>query len=106
MTLGAGLLTVGYFNQVKKEKEDGRGTERLTTEIKRKYVAQQSGKALVGGPFILVDHNGNMVSNHTFKGKFLMIYFGFTHCPDICPTELTKMAKALKILGNLAMLNP
>ena len=54
-----------------------------------------SGEALVGGPFTLTDQNGNTVTDQTFKGKLMLIYFGFTYCPDACPTALGVMSAAL-----------
>ncbi|MPZ12599.1 MAG: hypothetical protein GEU89_20660, partial [Kiloniellaceae bacterium] len=56
----------------------------------------------VGGPFALVDHHGRAVTEANFRGRFLLIYFGYTSCPDVCPTELSKMATALDSLGALA----
>jgi len=50
------------------------------------------GKPLVGGAFHLTDHNGKDFSDEDLKGKYSLVYFGFTHCPDICPEELDKMA--------------
>lgn len=61
-----------------------------------------SGKALIGGPFSLVDQNGRRVSEKTYKGKFMLIYFGYTFCPDVCPTELQVMSSALDLLGTPA----
>ena len=54
-----------------------------------------SGQALIGGPFELVDQNGNTVTDQTFKGKLMLIYFGFTFCPDACPTALGVMSAAM-----------
>jgi protein SCO1/2 len=54
-----------------------------------------SGEALVGGPFELVDQDGNPVTDQTFKGRLTLIYFGFTFCPDACPTALGIMSAAL-----------
>lgn len=55
--------------------------------------------SLFGGPFQLVDHNGKPKSDKDFRGKFMLIYFGYTYCPDICPLNLQEMAFALEALG-------
>ena len=54
-----------------------------------------SGEALVGGPFELTDQDGIAVTDQTYKGKLMLIYFGFTYCPDACPTALGVMSAAL-----------
>ena len=54
-----------------------------------------SAKALIGGPFNLVDHKGVAKTDKDFKGKYMLIYFGYSFCPDICPTDLQKMANAI-----------
>ncbi len=53
----------------------------------------------VGGPFRLLDHNGRVVTEANFKGRPFLVFFGFTHCPDICPTALFEMSEVLKRLG-------
>lgn len=53
----------------------------------------------VGGPFTLTDHNGKTVTDKDFADKYRLVYFGFTYCPAVCPTELHKMTRALKDLG-------
>lgn len=63
---------------------------------------QSSGKALVGGPFTLVDPTRKTVTDQDFRGRYMLIFFGFTHCPDICPAELQVMAGALDQLGDKA----
>jgi protein SCO1/2 len=60
-------------------------------------LAKQSLPALVeiGGPFKLVDGAGKTVTDRDFRGKYMLVYFGYTHCPDVCPTTLSDMAGAL-----------
>jgi len=61
-----------------------------------------TGVAAIGGPFSLVDHTGRRVSEADFRGKHELIYFGYTFCPDVCPTELAVMSQALDLLGDQA----
>jgi protein SCO1/2 len=56
--------------------------------------------AAVGGPFHLEDQNGKPVSDTDMKGKPFLVFFGFTHCPDICPTTLFDMSQLMKELGS------
>ena len=58
-----------------------------------------TGTALIGGPFTLVGREGKTVTDRAFRGKFMLVFFGFTHCPDICPAELQVMSAALDDLG-------
>jgi len=53
----------------------------------------------VGGPFHLVDENGKPVSDADMKGRPFLVFFGFTHCPDICPTTLFEMSQVMQALG-------
>lgn len=57
------------------------------------------GKATIGGPFTLVDHTGRRVTDRDFAGRHMLVFFGFTFCPDICPTALQVMAAALDKIG-------
>jgi protein SCO1/2 len=54
----------------------------------------------IGGPFSLVDQSGQAVTQDALKGKPSLMFFGFTHCPDICPTALFEMTQVFKALGN------
>lgn len=60
---------------------------------------RSDGQAAIGGPFQLTDHTGRQVTEADFAGRFMLITFGYTFCPDICPTTLTDMADAVKELG-------
>ena len=53
----------------------------------------------IGGPFALVDHTGRLRSDTEFRGKLMLIYFGYTYCPDVCPTDLVAIAQAIDSLG-------
>jgi protein SCO1/2 len=55
-----------------------------------------------GGPFSLTDHTGKRVSDEAYRGRFMLVYFGFTRCTDTCPVDLPTMAQALNGLGPLA----
>ena len=71
--------------------------------MNRHTVAPQgSGVALVGGPFTLTDQEGRRVTEKDFLGRYMLVFFGFTYCPDICPTELQVMTAALDAMGPVA----
>jgi|TARA_R100001126_G_C4873488_1_gene174547 protein SCO1/2 len=57
-----------------------------------------SGTASIGGPFTLVNQDGETVTQDDFKGKYMLTYFGYTFCPDVCPTELQVMGTALDMM--------
>jgi protein SCO1/2 len=57
------------------------------------------GVAAVGGPFHLEDQSGKVVTDQDLKGKPYLVFFGYTHCPDICPTTLFDMSQVMKQLG-------
>ena len=57
---------------------------------------------LIGGPFNLIDHTGRAVADIDFRGKLMLVFFGYGSCPDICSTELQNIAVALELLGKKA----
>ncbi|EWM26726.1 sco1 family protein [Nannochloropsis gaditana] len=93
---GTGLA---YFYQVEKERMQQQALGKVTSY----------GKPALGGPWTLVDFTGRPVTDADFRGEFLLLYFGFTHCPDICPSELVKVGKILDSLDrepNLPVVRP
>ena len=60
----------------------------------------ETGTAQIGGPFSLIDQNGARRSSADFRGRYMLIYFGYSNCPDVCPTTLSLMADALDKLGS------
>jgi cytochrome oxidase Cu insertion factor (SCO1/SenC/PrrC family) len=57
------------------------------------------GRGSIGGPFTLTDQNGNRRSDAEFRGKLMIVYFGYTWCPDVCPADLMTITQALDNLG-------
>ena len=74
-------------------------TDQSRAESVRLMNDLMSGKGQVGGPFTLLDQNGKKRTLAEFKGKVVLIYFGYMFCPDICPTDLNNLAGLLKRLG-------
>ena len=60
------------------------------------------GRGPIGGPFTLTDHTGRARSDSEFRGRLMIVYFGYTFCPDVCPTDLQAITQALNALGPLA----
>ena len=65
---------------------------------KNTTTAGTGGKALIGGPFTLVDQTGKRVTEKDFEGRFMVAYFGYTFCPDFCPLGLSTITEALEQL--------
>ena len=91
VVIGAGLLIYASGRDNQDIVKDGENVVQGT---------EKTGKADIGGTFELTDHNGNSVTNKAFKGKYMLIYFGYTYCPDVCPTGLTEISNALDLLGS------
>lgn len=62
-------------------------------------VSKVAQPATIGGPFQLTDQNGKAVTEASLKGKPTLIFFGYTHCPDICPTSLFEISEVLRAMG-------
>jgi len=59
-----------------------------------------TGRADIGGPFQLTDQSGKRVTDKDFRGRYMLIYFGYSFCPDVCPTTLAVMAQTLEKVGD------
>ena len=70
----------------------------LPTSLERRSGVVSQGS--FGGPFSLLDHNGQTVTDKDFRGAYMLIYFGYTSCPDVCPLDLRFMTGALNELGD------
>ncbi|PNH03651.1 Protein SCO1 1, mitochondrial [Tetrabaena socialis] len=76
-------------------------TRMYTDQKMQKVVAssqQVAGQAAVGGPFELIDQDGKPFTDKDLLGEFALLYFGFTHCPDICPDEMEKVAESINMI--------
>ena len=75
---------------------------RAGDDTKRTAETRSTGKALIGGPFALVDHTGRTRTEKDLLGKFAVVNFGFSNCPDVCPATLQTISDALEMLGPAA----
>lgn len=94
MLIALGVIAVAAF--VAWNRIAGNGTPRSATESTVVPAVQ------IGGPFTLTSHRGLKVSDSDFRGRLMLVYFGYGYCPDVCPTELANMASALDALGEKA----
>ncbi len=76
-------------------------TEEATAETAAAPTQKVAGSS-VGGAFTMVDQDGKEVTEKSWPGKKKLVFFGFTHCPDVCPTALAKIGTALEALGDKA----
>src|SRR5690348_14169739 len=72
----------------------------LYTPWGRQIWQRETNIALIGGPFHLIDQNGQTRSDSDFRGQYLLVFFGFTNCPDVCPTTLSTVTNAMDKLGS------
>ncbi|KJH43350.1 SCO1/SenC [Dictyocaulus viviparus] len=89
-TLGIGVSCLAALLYIRK----------LRMEERERHMKYLAGKARIGGEWELVNTEGKLEGSEQLKGNWLLIYFGFTHCPDICPDEIEKMAKVVEILDS------
>ena len=61
-------------------------------------IAEEGSGKLIGGAFNLINHHNEPVTEKDFLGKFMLVYFGYTYCPDVCPTDLQIMSAALGLV--------
>ncbi|XP_035258055.1 protein SCO2 homolog, mitochondrial [Anguilla anguilla] len=95
LLIGAGVLGTWWY--VRSEKQQRQRLQRLE-QLKQVAVGQ--------GDFSLLDHTGVRRSKRDFRGQWVLLYFGFTHCPDICPDELEKMSDVVRALDREPRLPP
>ena len=77
-------------------------TASLLLWLDTQATSTHGAEAHIGGPFSLVDDHGTAVTERSFPGKYLVVYFGYTKCPDICPATLNTLAASLSRLGRKA----
>ncbi|XP_015241381.1 PREDICTED: protein SCO1 homolog, mitochondrial [Cyprinodon variegatus] len=94
VTFALGGALLGGMKYFKKEKE----------ELIEKERNKSIGRPALGGPFSLVDHNNKPTKSEDFLGQWILIYFGFTHCPDICPDEIEKMIEVVDEIDKIKAL--
>lgn len=93
--VGSGLVAVWWWVDSEKQQQ-----------LQRKRVSQLKKVALGQGDFSLLDHQGQRRTKKDFLGRWVLLYFGFTHCPDICPDELDKLSAVVRALDQEPSLPP
>lgn len=88
LMLSMNIYVYLYKNVIDPQDEDA------TSETK------SSGEAFIGGDFSLINQDGHRVKDADFRGKHMLVYFGFTNCPMICPTDMANISVALEGLGD------
>lgn len=92
--LGFAVLATGLAGWLWSERQQGGAA--------RSGPSTSSGVAAIGGPFELIDQAGQTRRDSDFRGRYLLIYFGYTYCPDVCPTSLLAMSQGLDALAEQA----
>jgi protein SCO1/2 len=83
----AAATAVGYY-QIERERRLENAMGKIVS----------TGKPAIGGEWSLIDLSGNLVTNKSFEGKWILLYFGFARCPDICPSEMVKVGQVMDTL--------
>ena len=91
--VAAGLLLAAIAGGVHAQAPDAELAAKLMDDL-------MWNRGPIGGPFALVDHTGKPRSDEDFRGKLLLIYFGYSSCPDVCPTDLQQIGLAVDALGS------
>ena len=100
LAMAVGILLATWLMLWQVDKDKARITEmRQTASEVQPHQDMPPNTAKIGGPFSLINQDGKPVTDADYHGKFLLVYFGYTYCPDLCPTGLQSIAKALDQLG-------
>lgn len=92
------ILGIGFSYFALRSPKKSVETEVATVFDESVVVDTQESSAIIGGRFQLIDHHGVPRTDGDFAGKFLVVYFGYTFCPDICPTGLRSLTQALNTM--------
>lgn len=92
LCLPAGLLLAGAAWSSRAQSPEEAAAARLMDDL-------MWNRGPIGGPFTLIDHTGKLRTDEDFRGKLLLIYFGYTYCPNVCPTDLQQIGLAVDGLG-------
>lgn len=122
MTAAGGLVLAYYYNEKDRRQHTGKETRPTTKDLRSILRATSRsnifvldlavsrqvktvGKPALGGSWSLVDMHGRPTTDADFHGQYILLYFGFTHCPDICPSELVKVGRIVDDLGACRVLH-
>jgi cytochrome oxidase Cu insertion factor (SCO1/SenC/PrrC family) len=86
--LAASLLLAGAGRSSRAQSSEATSAARLMDDL-------MWNRGPIGGPFALIDHTGKLRTDEDFRGKLLLIYFGYSYCPDVCPTDLQQIGLAV-----------
>lgn len=102
IVLSLAVIFLVAVNELALKDVDKKVENSAKSEVVSVSSQQSTGKALIGGEFELTDQNGNKFTDKNLLGKYSLVYFGFTHCPMICPTALSNISLAMHELGDNA----